>query len=491
MTCSRLATLFIILFLPALILAQSPVIKGLKTKTVKVDTKTITVLNGYITVPEDRENPSGRILKLPVRVYKSTNPNPLAPIFWLNGGPGASNIVKLLASEYLENHDVVMVGYRGADGNSRLNSKQLSKAMKGKKHQLLSDRSLDNSAQKFTDYLDALKKKGVDIRQYTIMHVIEDLEYVRQAMGVPQINLYGSSYGTRVALLYSYKYADRIKRTVMAGANPPGHFVWYPDKTEQILKHYDSLYHVQNPRSSPDAVRTAIRHAFEKMPKRWALHRLDPDKIKAMTFGFLFSTDGAAMVFDAYFKAADKGDYSGLYLIQLFFDIGMSRVEAWGDMYQKALSADFEAGKNSRGWFRSFDKTTALGSNYSLLLWGSANGSEYNLIPEEYRKLRKSDTPTLIISGNLDVSTPADFSKEKLLPTLTNGNQVILKEFSHAMTNGHQKEHIRGMIAHFFKTGIVDASAIKYQPFDFKPKKHLTKMAKRGYPLWVVLNWVY
>jgi pimeloyl-ACP methyl ester carboxylesterase len=483
-----ITTLFLILIFPKIALTQNPEIKGLKSKIIEIKNQKVTQLTGYIEVPEDREKSDGRILNLPIHIYKSSNPTPQEPIFWLNGGPGSPNISKFTNTVLLENSDVVMIGYRGADGSSALVSKKVSKAIKGKNHQLLSDESFEHTNSVVEKYLSQLNQKGIDITKYTMLDVIEDLEYVRNALGTKHVNLLSVSYGTRVALLYSYKYPEAIKRSVMVGANPPGHFVWYADKTEQILEKYDSLYKTQN---LPGSIKEAMEKAFKNIPKRWSVFRLDVDKIKAMTFGVMYSIDGSAMVFDAYFRAANKGDYSGLYLLQLFFDIGMSKNNLWGDMFAKGLSADFEPKKDYLSWMRSFDKTTILGSNYSELLWGLSKSWNSFLMPEEYRKLRTSDTETLILSGNLDNSTPADFATEKLLPTLTRGKQVILKDYSHSMLGAAQKEQIRGMVANYFVTGTVDDSKIEYQPIDFKPKKSLNKMAKWGYPVVLILSWIY
>jgi pimeloyl-ACP methyl ester carboxylesterase len=458
------------------------------SKTIKINKQKFIKIIGYIEVPEDRENPNGMILKLPVHIIKTKNQNPQEPIFWLDGGPGHSNIMESTYTEFLENHDFVMVGYRGADGNSTFKSKKVSKAIKGLNHQIFSDESMDNSNAKVKEFAEELKEKGFDIRKYTMLDVIDDIEYTRKALEIPKINLYSVSYGTRMALLYSYKYPNSINRSVMVGANPPGHFMLFADKTEQILNKYDSLYKVQYPGVS---IKEAMKKTFANMPKRWSFYKLDADKIKVGTFLFIFEVDNAAMVFDTYFKAANKGDYSGLYLIQSLFDVAMSKNNLWGDMLSKGLSADFEPNKNYRSDLRKYDKTTILGPNISLLLWGLADGWNPALIPEEYRKVRKSDTQTLIVSGNMDNSTPTDFATEKLLPNLINGHQVILKDYSHNMIDNYQQEQIKAMIAHYFKTGEVDESQIKYQPINFKPKKSLNKMAKLGYPIWVVLNWIY
>jgi pimeloyl-ACP methyl ester carboxylesterase len=329
-----------------------------------------------------------------------------------------------------------------------------------------------------------LNNKGIDITQYTIMQVIDDLEYARKALGYDKINLLSFSYGTRVALLYSYKYPGSVHRNVMAGANPPGHFLWYPEKTEEILNIWEEKYKSQGKGSLKDA----MKKSYDEMPEKWTFYKLNKDKIKAITFTSMSQNEMAVMVFDSYFRAANHKDYSGLYMIQLLYDVYMKKV-IWGDMYSKGASADFQFDLNYREMLRAYDKTTVLGPNMSLVLWGSIEAFNKLMIPEEYRKLRLSQTETLIVSGNLDTSTPADFARDELMPYLPNGHQVILENFSHADIAMAQPENYFKLINAFFDTGKVDASVFSPQTIDFNPRKKFYKMAKWGFPVVMVMGW--
>ncbi|HLP43408.1 MAG TPA: alpha/beta fold hydrolase, partial [Fibrobacteria bacterium] len=50
--------------------------------------------------------------------------------------------------------------------------------------------------------LDSLQGAGRDVRPYTTSVAVQDLDRVRAALGYERINLYGVSYGTRVAQHY-------------------------------------------------------------------------------------------------------------------------------------------------------------------------------------------------------------------------------------------------------------------------------------------------
>ena len=51
---------------------------------------------------------------------RARSAHPAEPIFRLEGGPGMTNMQFSKASRLADDHDVVLVGYRGVDGSSRL-----------------------------------------------------------------------------------------------------------------------------------------------------------------------------------------------------------------------------------------------------------------------------------------------------------------------------------------------------------------------------------
>ena len=72
---------------------------------------------GTLVVPENRQDPDSRLIALPIVRLNATGNSPGEPIFWLAGGPGASNMHLNPPREAMENHEFVMVGYRGVDGS--------------------------------------------------------------------------------------------------------------------------------------------------------------------------------------------------------------------------------------------------------------------------------------------------------------------------------------------------------------------------------------
>ena len=82
-------------------------------------------------------------------------------------------------------------------------------------------RSISTRSPRPGDCLRELATTGVDLKQYTTEAWVADLDAVRAALGYPQVNLWGGSYGTRVALAYLRRHPDRVRSMVLDGVAPP------------------------------------------------------------------------------------------------------------------------------------------------------------------------------------------------------------------------------------------------------------------------------
>ena len=111
--------------------------------------------------------------------------------------------------------------------------------------------------------------------------------------------------------------------------------------------------------------------------------------------------------------------------------------------------------------------------------WAAAGSWPANKIPDEYRTARPSSVETLMLSGTLDVSTPAQNARNQLLPFLENGEQVVLSEFAHTGDlYDLQPEATRHLLTKFFLTGEVDTSRFTPNTVNFKPSWGFPLIAK-------------
>jgi pimeloyl-ACP methyl ester carboxylesterase len=171
---------------------------------------------GTLTRPENPSDPDGRQVDLKIAVVKSLSPKPLKDaVTVINGGPGGSSIELFadMGSAFglmRRERDILIVDQRGTGASNRLECKDLDEAAQG-----YSD---DDVTQATTACLEAL---DADPSFYTTSIAVQDLEAARMALGYDQLNLYGVSYGTRVALHYLRQFPDSVRTVIIDGVVPP------------------------------------------------------------------------------------------------------------------------------------------------------------------------------------------------------------------------------------------------------------------------------
>jgi hypothetical protein len=174
-------------------------------------------------------------------------------------------------------------------------------------------------------------------------------------------------------------------------------------------------------------------------------------------------------------------------MLQRAYDFIFPSSLVWGDLFAKG-GTDFDSTVDYVSSMR--DSETVMGSPLSLLIWGSAVGHwPLHILPAELRTVQASDVQTLLISGSIDFSTPAEYATADLLPSLPNGKQVILREMGHVediLTL--QRAALTHLLLRFYDEGIVDDSKFTYDPMDFEPPINLPLWSKVLYPFVLILS---
>ena len=434
--------------------------------THKTKTATYQADRGTLVVPENRSRPGSRLIALPVKRIHAASVSPAEPIFYLAGGPGQSNMGFKPSDALLANHDIVLVGYRGVNGSVKLDCPEVARAIVGGSGDLGSSESLDRIAEAVRTSGRRLQSEGVDLAGYTIPEVVEDMEAARLGLKYDRINLLSESYGTRVAQIYAYLYPQSLRRSAMIGVNPPGHFVWEPEMIDSQIEAYSNLWAQDEAcRSRTPDLSASMRKAAHGMPRRWLFWRIDPTKTKALSFFLLFHRTTAPLIFNAYL-AAERGDAAGLALMSVIYDLMMPKIFTWGDLFAKGF-IDYDPNRDYRRDMSAPD--SILGSPAGLLIWGGAAKAWPASAPaDEFRKVHPSDVETLLINGRLDFSTPVQYARDELLPSLKNGRLIVLSEMGHVGDFwGTQPKAARRLLTSFYDTGVADDSLFTYVPMKF------------------------
>jgi hypothetical protein len=138
----------------------------------------------------------------------------------------------------------------------------------------------------------------------------------------------------------------------------------------------------------------------------------------------------------------------------------------WGhNAAMRASLGQFDPSRDYRDELNPTD--SIMGSPASTAAFAGYTAWPANLIPEEYRQVQPSDVETLLVSGNIDSDTPVQFTRDELLPTLNNGQHVVLSEFGHGEFLVLQPEASKRLLTSFYDTGVADDSLFTYHPVDF------------------------
>jgi pimeloyl-ACP methyl ester carboxylesterase len=179
---------------------------------------------GQLTVAEDPDTPGGRQIDLAVAVIPPISRSPAAdPLFFIPGGPGeaAQQTFPILASAFdriLQKRAIVLVDQRGTGASHPLQCDlEEPEATPAAADPL----AADDSAAARAFVAACLAAQDADPRFYTTPIAARDLDAVRAALGYDTINLYGASYGTRVALAYLRQFPDHTRAVILDGVAPP------------------------------------------------------------------------------------------------------------------------------------------------------------------------------------------------------------------------------------------------------------------------------
>ncbi|GAA4583806.1 hypothetical protein GCM10023194_22050 [Planotetraspora phitsanulokensis] len=178
---------------------------------------------GVLVVPERRDMPSGRTIKVGYAVHYAEGPARKAdPVVYMGGGPGASSeqVIPFLAG-MLPDRDVVAIEQRGDRySEPRLQCPEIAESLV----QVLqtTGQAAQESALLAKDGLacQARLAQQSSLAGYRTSEIAADVVDLRKALGYPKWNLLGVSYSTRVMLQAAAKDPQGTRSVVLDSLVP-------------------------------------------------------------------------------------------------------------------------------------------------------------------------------------------------------------------------------------------------------------------------------
>jgi len=392
-------------------------------------------------VPENRADPSSKTIRLHVAVVPAlrTEAEP-DPLFVLTGGPGqAASDFYLTMNPALarirRDRDIVIVDQRGTGRSNRLDCALPNDA----------DLTEADPAVLRARARECVRALPGDARFYTTSIAVRDLEEVRAALGYQKINLYGISYGTRVAQHYLRRYPTRVRAVVLDGVVPP-QLALGPRIALEAQRALDAVFErcaveVECERAFPDlrAQFAALRGRLAERPMQVSI--ADPVSARPMLVRFGIAELNAVVRLLSY--SDETASTLPLLIHQAHSAQRPEPIAAQFEMIKRSMQAQLAYGmhfsvvcsEDAPGWDREevpepMLRETYIGADFMAAMTAVCDEWPRGPVDEDFSAPLESDVPVLALSGEHDPVTPPEYA-ERSLERLANSKHLVLAGQGH------------------------------------------------------------
>jgi pimeloyl-ACP methyl ester carboxylesterase len=389
-------------------------------------------------VPEDPGAPQGRKITLRVALVPSRAEVPAPdPVVLLAGGPGQSAVEAYPLAQgalkpLLARRHVLLVEQRGTGQSSPLKCPLPD----------WKDPAAASLAAARQQALECLRRYDgkADTRFYTTTDYIADLEAVRRALGIAQLNLAGGSYGTRVALEYLRRHPDAVRSVFIDSVVPPELALG-----QEHARNLDEAVATMARRCSADAacqarygdVNATLRALKQRLqggarpvtfrdPRTHALLTVPFGEAALLGVTRLFSYDPrAAALLPLLLAEAAAGRPEAL-LAQAELQFSALGDELNHGMELSVMCAEDADLLQSR----AEDRDSLMGNELPDYFRVQCEAWPHAGRPADFKQPVVSDKPVLLLSGEYDPVTPKRYA-EQVARTLSNSRQLVAKGQGH------------------------------------------------------------
>ncbi|MEW5870564.1 MAG: alpha/beta fold hydrolase [Chloroflexota bacterium] len=415
---------------------------------------------GTVIVPEDRDGNLARTIRLPVAIYHSKNATPeTAPVIYLQGGPGQEAIQSMANYAYdnfivplLEKRNVIIFDQRGMGAaNPSLDCPELKTLYLQYQLSTLSDADqLEGYKQALITCRDRLVLMGTNLGAYTTSASAADVKDILTALGYSQADLYGASYGTRLALTVMRDYPQIVHAAVLDSTVPLDAKLYNATaaKADNALNTlFQGCALDQACNAAYPGLETVFYEMFEQFNTTPATFEVtnaisqqpmtitvNGDGLMNSIFWGLFSSEVIPVlpkaIYDIhsgnydYFRISYSNQETSYSTLSLGAMMSINCHEQVYATTPEELEADFAKFPKTQ----AFALSAVYGSGQAQFdiceTWGAAPYDPYQ------SQALVSDLPTLILAGEYDPSTPVWFGKQAA-QTLSNSYFFEFKRMGH------------------------------------------------------------
>ena len=396
---------------------------------------------GTLEVPEDRRHPQGRHISIFAAVLPANTLSPKPdPLVLIAGGPGqAASTLGPFAMQLAairRTRDIVLIDQRGTGRSSPLDCPAFAPDEHAEFDIDPVPKSLLCAYQ--------LAVKGVDASQYTTTATVADLEDMRAALGYDRLNLWGGSYGTRVAQEYLRRHPERVRSVVLDGIAPPSmrisFDVWRTrdDALDGVIAACRRSAPCVKAHPDPAATLQEIRRALAggrtvtlRDPRTGLLRemRIDFDTVIGALQPLTYAPEAASLIPEL-LALARNGDYAPLIAASLVSVGDLPYQFSPALHYSVTCAEDVPRVTRAERIDGVPDGRVRVLARRAISVCDQWPKGTY---PPDFTTPVQSDVPVLLLSGGLDPVTPPAYGDE-VAKGLPHSRHIVARGFGHIVS---------------------------------------------------------
>ena len=344
----------------------------------------------------------------------------------LQGGPGqgGTHLAAMYGRQLAgvrESRDIVLIDVRGTGQSNPLHCDIASSPW---------TRSLDlMPPDAIRGCRDSLQQRA-DLRLYTTAIVAQDLDDVRAALGVERWNVFGASYGTRLAQEYTRRYGSRVRTLTLHGVASPSMAIPLP-YARDAQQAVDKLLDVR----TRTVLGEVLRHLAQEpaiVPTATGHVAISAGELSEALRNMLYNARSAGAAADM-IHAAAAGDYRAAADAVLQQRRGFSGDIALGMFLSVTCTEDIP--RITEAAIADATRDTFLGDYRVRQQMTACRNWTAGVARTDAAEPLRSDVPALLISGEVDPVTPPHMAEE-VARTLPIARHVVLPGHGHTMSIG-------------------------------------------------------
>ena len=391
---------------------------------------------------EDREAQQGRRIPINIAVVPArSRAHEPDPVVIFAGGPGQGAVslaaqVMPLFSRLNDVRDIVFIDQRGTGASHPLNCEPEEPQ---KLQQMFEDAMPERLVRQCLERLEA------DPKQYVTPLAVADLEEIRAGLGYRKMNLWGGSYGTRVALEYLRRHGQHVRSVTLDGAAPPTmklplSFVADGESAlKRLLDDCDAQVLCRSTYPELRATIAALRSRLSRRPERTSIQdprtgvremiQVNESVLLSGIFRPLYVAEMASLL-PLGLASAAAGDFNPLLAPNLEFANDISENLSVG-MHLSVICAE-DIARVTRQDLDMLDASffgRALVDDFvrACAFWPRGK------LPADYYEPVVSDVPALILSGGIDPATPPRHGAA-VAKSLRNAKHLVAPHLGHGVS---------------------------------------------------------